>query len=121
MLSEGQCLEPREPSPLPPPLLALPIPCFGECVALIFYLLPLNIVVTHILHLDILGCIWELLHFEVRLDLGGYGSSHSFLMCDCDAKQAVSWLKALEWSRAMEIDLPLVNALDLLLLQKWMK
>ena len=39
--------------------------------ALIFYLLPLNIVVTHILHLDILGCIWELLHFEVRLDLGG--------------------------------------------------
>lgn len=73
-----------------------------------------------------LAAFRELLHFEERLDLEVSCSSHDFLsgcslMCDHGAKQAVSWLKALEWSRAMETDFPLDDAVGWLLLNKWVK
>lgn len=71
---------------------------------------------THILHLVCLATYGELLHFEVSLDLEGYCFSCGFLsvnsiVCDNDAKQAESCLKALGWARTMETDSSLVNAI----------
>lgn len=61
------------------------------------------------------------LGLEVYCFSCGFLSGNS-IVCDNDAKQAESWLKALEWVWTMETDSSLVNAIgvcDFILSVQW--